>query len=83
MYWKKFFWLLYSITISSHVHTYPLQTTQDSIHNSKINTYGSLAKASSVGANTVKGPADFKVSINLQAVKAAKWNKYNQGKVDY
>ena len=40
---------------------------------SKLSTVpaGSLAKASSVGANTVNGPALLRVSIKLAAVSAA------------
>lgn len=36
-----------------------------------VGTHGSLANASSVGANTVKGPALFSVGTNPAAVKAA------------
>ena len=36
-----------------------------------IRTYGSLAKASSVGANTVKGPAPFSAGTRPAAVRAA------------
>ena len=34
-------------------------------------TYGSLAKAASVGANTVKGPAPFSAGTKPAAVRAA------------